>query len=377
MVAYAANIKEDSDMCAGLQDPFKFFCCPAPADDPCVICAGDITAGEEFVISEEGDDVTTCADVVAYAANVEEASPTCAGVKRAKAAYCPTPVDNPCTLCPAGITVDDGFVVLGSNGMSCAALAQYVGAAAESSEVCSESKYAEIFYCRTSATRPFPVCAAGLTVEESPCIPDADCATCGDLVYYASGTKEESDMCAVFREEEKICRPAREGGHQEEGGHSTPKLKSEVATRSSGKGGEEGKEHEANAPTTSAANASEAKGSKAVASTSKSSKAKSSKAKTGKATTSTATAKHTTTGAPSARKASPSTSKGPRYHRVQTLPHRDIDSFRGGFRAPSKQSTTSKPSTRESTPRKSRDHLYPGSTVSHHNDSFRDGFREP
>ena len=92
MVAYALAFKGASADCAGLQG-LEFLFCPTPVDNPCRVCAGGITAGDDFVVSEEGDHVTTCADVVVYAAFFEATSATCAGIQAIELACCPPPAD--------------------------------------------------------------------------------------------------------------------------------------------------------------------------------------------------------------------------------------------------------------------------------------------
>ena len=367
---YAVTIEGSSEACSGVKE-VEAACCPTPADDPCSLCSEGVTAGDDFVIDGE-DGPITCADAIKYAIDFEEASETCAGIKDVEALCCPTPAQNPCTLCAGGITAEEGFVLFGADGLTCRAFAERVATADASSEACADSQYAEVFCCPAPARRPCPVCAAtGLTAAAgTPLSPDTDGATCGDLVRYAPGLEEASDLCATFREEaQRHCCPAPPGGgggrgdgggDADAGGRAPPPGggggrgdggedadvdaggRAPPPTRGSkaGGGGKSGKAekaereaHGVGAPTAaSALHTRASRKSKVASSTSKSSKTKASKAKRDASTSGEATARPSAAGESSKSASSTSKSRDTRFRGPQ-VSHRE-NLFGARFREP-------------------------------------------
>ena len=81
-----------------------YYCCPITPEDPCTLCPNGITVADDY---EPHNDGFTCADVLEYYAadfDAKSASCTVGWGAYIESHCCPTVANNPCTICPDGIT---------------------------------------------------------------------------------------------------------------------------------------------------------------------------------------------------------------------------------------------------------------------------------
>ena len=152
-------IESESETCLGGSfEDVRSMCCPGtPLEDPCIICSGGITAGDDFAPSAKFDgDPTTCKLLVDgdYSAAIGAGSESCAYSQDSIEPFCcPTTPENPCIICPDGATADDGFVPFAKyDGVSttCKEFIDYYKLIEKGSEKCNGSQHVEGHCCPTT-----------------------------------------------------------------------------------------------------------------------------------------------------------------------------------------------------------------------------------
>ena len=107
-------IESGSEACmCGCFEDVRSMCCPGtPLENPCIVCSGGITAGDDFApYAESLRDPTTCKQFVNDSAAIGAGSESCAETQDMIEPFCcPTTPENPCIVCPDGATVGDGVV---------------------------------------------------------------------------------------------------------------------------------------------------------------------------------------------------------------------------------------------------------------------------
>eukprot|EP00571_Detonula_confervacea_P011554 CAMPEP_0172307066 /NCGR_PEP_ID=MMETSP1058-20130122/7992_1 /TAXON_ID=83371 /ORGANISM="Detonula confervacea, Strain CCMP 353" /LENGTH=683 /DNA_ID=CAMNT_0013019137 /DNA_START=118 /DNA_END=2169 /DNA_ORIENTATION=+ len=201
LVANAKNFDESSDECSRMKGE-EAICCPAAPENPCSVCSEGVTV-DGSVVAPDGRD---CDEVVADAKNLDESSETCLSLKLSEAICCPAPMEDSCSVCSEGLTVDES-VDLG-RGNTCGGLMTDALTVEETSEECSQMKGAEITCCPAAAVDPCSVCSEGLTVDESVDLGGG--RTCGGMMTDALNIEEDSDVCSQMKESEPTCCPADE-----------------------------------------------------------------------------------------------------------------------------------------------------------------------
>ena len=88
----------------------------AQVENPCLICPDGATSGDDYE-PYMGNPIT-CKEIIDNAKLFETGSLWCAEYEYAGLICCPTIPDDPCTLCPNGITVADDYKPY-NNGYMC------------------------------------------------------------------------------------------------------------------------------------------------------------------------------------------------------------------------------------------------------------------
>lgn len=109
-----------------------------------------------------------------------------------------------CEVCPDGITADESIVI--GEGKTCGNLIADAALTDANDVGCSMMQDAQLTCCPTPADDPCAVCPDGITVEETTEITAVK--TCADLLVDALNTENESDICSGMKEiAEPICCP--------------------------------------------------------------------------------------------------------------------------------------------------------------------------
>ena len=116
---------------------------------------------------------------------------------------------NPCEVCPDGVTVDDadlsgsavGPVDMSNimpEGMSCDMVAGFASSVETESEECSMMKAAEALCCPKPVETPCPFCPGGITVAlDTPVGEGGDTTTCEELSNMFAAFEADSDLCKM------------------------------------------------------------------------------------------------------------------------------------------------------------------------------------
>ena len=95
-----------TDFCDG-NSIYEILCCPSVDRKPCTLCPNGITAGDEYIPFIDDGDTQTCKDIVDVTAMIlSENDEGCESSKMAEVYCCPVVQDNPCLICPNGLSVD-------------------------------------------------------------------------------------------------------------------------------------------------------------------------------------------------------------------------------------------------------------------------------
>ena len=118
------------------------------ATNPCSVCNGTVE-DESIVLSQAGG--LTCGTLLTDAIVVEEDSNECTQMKSAELTCCPSPAENPCSVCN-GTEVDESVVISADGGLTCATLVADALNVEEGSDSCAQMKVAEGTCCPQAPT---------------------------------------------------------------------------------------------------------------------------------------------------------------------------------------------------------------------------------
>ncbi|KAL3823888.1 hypothetical protein ACHAXA_005470 [Cyclostephanos tholiformis] len=187
-------------------------------ENPCIVCPDGVTAdeGEDYKPYASSGDFTTCAEFIEAYELIDSGSPKCGMADLVVGTFCCyTPPENPCTICPNGVTADEGddYVPYADDGdtMTCA---QYIELAAwyeSGSYVCGYFEIDELSCCPTEPEDACIICPNGATVGDDFVPYDASnsTTTCIDLIDGAMLFETESSFCGGQGEMvERHCCPS-------------------------------------------------------------------------------------------------------------------------------------------------------------------------
>jgi hypothetical protein len=205
----SAAIGAGSESCAEAQDEIEPFCCPTTPENPCIICSDGVTAGEDFVpFANDGENIT-CNEYIDYFKLIEKGSATCDWSQQVEGYCCPTTLENPCIACPNGITAGDDFMPYAEVGylMPCKVIIEeYKFFDAENPE-CAWKDWEEAPCCPTTPENPCNICPDGLTAADDR-FPYNDGQTCKQNIDTAKLIEVESEACTEWGPGYKVgCCP--------------------------------------------------------------------------------------------------------------------------------------------------------------------------
>jgi hypothetical protein len=154
----------------------------AEVENPCLICPNGATEGVDFAPYAHYDPIT-CKELIDDAKLFETGSLWCSRYEGAGTYCCPTTPDDPCTLCPNGVTVADDYEPY-NDGYTCADWVEYYATDFNAkSDTCTVEWVAsdiESRCCPTVANNPCTICPDGATAgkEFVPYTQSRKCAMC-------------------------------------------------------------------------------------------------------------------------------------------------------------------------------------------------------
>jgi hypothetical protein len=195
-------------------------CCPETLPvNPCIVCAGGITLGDDIALTEFFGDTTTCREYVDSAAVYEAESHHCIVRKQGKYEpfCCPATPENPCIICPDGATAGDDFAPNAEFyeiPLTCKKYIDMFKTFEEESDMCELSQYYAGGGC----------CPSNLSAPENPCVACPNGISVGDdfAPYAGSGNlvpcskmmeefllvDSENFICGAEKEwQEALCCP--------------------------------------------------------------------------------------------------------------------------------------------------------------------------
>lgn len=202
---YAGTLEGTAEQCSMVQGA-ELFCCPTAPKTSCDFCKSGVTAGDDFVIPEsEG---ATCGQAVIFTTTLDGASDSCAEVQQAELLCCPALLESTCDFCKSGVTAGDDFVIPLANGLTCGLAAEYAGKVEDSAKDCSNLQEAEYACCPIEPEVPCDFCKSGITAGDDIILPGADGATCGMAALYAASIEGTASECVDTQLAQFICCPA-------------------------------------------------------------------------------------------------------------------------------------------------------------------------
>lgn len=217
------------EFCESMKVTTEILCCN---NNPCTICAGGITAEDEFAVSED----MSCKDLVELTAQMFSADDEmCEASKMNEVICCPeqaaTANEDGCKICEDGITVGENFIPDFGDDSADATCEQIVALTSqvfsEGDEGCKASKANEIACCPQVQANPCLICPNGISVAEDlqPFLEDQDEITCKELVDTFKNFDKDDVICKLSLQEtaetENPCCPSSVTATQSGGGEST------------------------------------------------------------------------------------------------------------------------------------------------------------
>jgi hypothetical protein len=154
----------------------------AQVENPCLICPYGATAGDDYA-PYASEDPITCKELIDNAKLFETGSLWCAQYEEAGLNYCcPTTPENPCILCPNGITVADDYDPY-NDGYTCSDWLDPYANFDAGTDTCTVGWGAldiKSHCCPTVANNPCKICPDGASEEIFPYFNDK--RTCKEFI---------------------------------------------------------------------------------------------------------------------------------------------------------------------------------------------------
>ena len=179
----------------------------------CIICPGGATAGNDFAPFTDDGDFTTCAEFIDAYKLVDAGSADCGWAEMYELACCPTAPENPCVICQDGVTAigGDDFTPYADSGdlVTCAELIQLASLFESGSHMCGYSEADELSCCPTVPENPCIVCPDGVTAGDDY-VPEyeGNTATCSELIESAKQFEFGSSYCGLYDVDATYCCPS-------------------------------------------------------------------------------------------------------------------------------------------------------------------------
>jgi hypothetical protein len=216
-----AKLFETGSSWCALYEDARAFCCPTTPDDPCTVCPNGITVADDY---EPYNDGNKCSDWLDYSANFDAESDWCTvgwGALDIKSHCCPTVANNPCKICPDEEMINPYFY----DNRNCWDIIKAALTYDAESEMCLVGAKEDEFNCCPSSTTAINdycnICPNGITAGND-FVPWYSFDTCKDLVEVAKIVHENGSVgCNFYKGYEMSCCPTA-GTDAENTPSSTP-----------------------------------------------------------------------------------------------------------------------------------------------------------
>jgi hypothetical protein len=132
-----------------------------------------------------------------------------------------------CPVCPDGITVP-ADTSIGGDGKTCGILIEDALTTSSDDVGCQLMKEEELTCCPSKAENPCPVCPDGISVDATTSVGSAG-KTCADLLIDRENTEDASDTCTgMFEVAAPVCCPSTPTISPSSGGINETKTESEI-----------------------------------------------------------------------------------------------------------------------------------------------------
>jgi hypothetical protein len=181
----------------GMSDLVEQLCCYNEPENPCIICPNGITAagGENYVPSADTGGLT-CVQLVEIARIFESGSYICGDAEIQAYPCCPNEPEDPCIICPNGATAGNDFIPNAEEGgtLSCSDLIEVASYFETGSSFCGVQGEIHESLCCSTASIPVPTPTP--TVVDNTCIICPGGATEGD--DYAPYTDADGEFILMI-----------------------------------------------------------------------------------------------------------------------------------------------------------------------------------
>jgi hypothetical protein len=195
--------------CAQYEEAGLNYCCPTTPDDPCTLCPNGITVADDY---DPYNDGYTCSDWLDPYANFDAGTDTCTvgwGALDIKSHCCPTVANNPCKICPDGATSGEEIFPYFNDKRTCKEFIEADLTFDAESEMCVHA-YEHEYICCSSSTIEFDdycnICPDGITASVD-FSPWSSGETCKQLVEDAKMYENGSVGCNYYKGHELSCCP--------------------------------------------------------------------------------------------------------------------------------------------------------------------------
>jgi hypothetical protein len=185
-------------------------------ENPCVICPNGATAGDDLAPWADVGILTTCKELIETAPLHETGTLSCANYGFYEPTCCPAPLQDPCILCPIGVTVADDI----ATSYYCSDIITGFSQFESDSDTCTfMGTYYEFMCCPTPPENPCNICPNGATAGDDfvPSSTDGEVVpylivgigspTCMYLITLAKQHETGSAACGNFEAYEISCCP--------------------------------------------------------------------------------------------------------------------------------------------------------------------------
>ena len=273
-INFALYFDSESDYCGVVAEMDESTCCPfgltrapspmplvdtpvtitttsstsaAELDNPCIICPDGATAGDDFIPNASSGNSMTCSELISSFMAFEAGSQMCAFSKMYRVSCCPTAtaptpavvlttpdptpapdddtneattttastldsgVDNPCIICPDGITEGMDDVAPYANNedfRTCAQIVQDALSVESGTGDCGYAELRQVGCCYAEPANPCNICPNGATAGDDYVHEyEENTMTCKDLIDSAMYVESGSDACALYDIDMANCCP--------------------------------------------------------------------------------------------------------------------------------------------------------------------------
>jgi hypothetical protein len=205
-----AKLFEKGSLWCALYEEAGLYCCPSTPEDPCTLCHNGCTVvADDYEPYKDGNN---CLYWLEFYADFDAESDKCSvgWVADVESHCCPTEANNPCIICPGGASFGDNFVPYTNDERTCKDIIEADLTFDAESEMCLVYAKEDEYRCCPSSTTVFNdycnICPDGATAGED-FVPWSVSAACKELIELAKLFENVSVGCNYYKGYETSCCP--------------------------------------------------------------------------------------------------------------------------------------------------------------------------